>query len=378
MKGSRASSIRYFGVFLVFMFSAGCGSISSFASATEVLPTSTPAPTAAPTSIPYSIFEELGTFQGSSDGIASMAFSPDGTILAYGDYGDSLVTMIDVSTGKTIKTLEGHTAPVSALAFTPDGLTLASTGTVNLPPGKDGSVRLWDVQTGKQLAVFQTTGTSALTFSPDGTLLAGSVLAPVQFGQTNQVQVILWDVQSRSQSKTFKDVFNSLSFSPDGSLLATSARDNAIHIFDVQSGNETMTLSAHTDLVSAVAYSADGKLLASGGWDQSIYLWQTVNGNQLKTLTGHEGGVSLVGFSPEGNVLVSLGDGFATTSSGGQITLAFVDEDKFLRFWDTTTGQQIGEIRMSGGISAAAFNADWSMIATADSSGVIQLWKANP
>ena len=377
MKGSRAGSIRYFVILLVFLFSFGCGSISSLATATEVLPTSTPVATATQTPIPYSSFEELGTFQGSSDGIASMVFSPDGTILAYGDYGNSLVTLIDASTGETIRTLEGHTEPVSALAFSPDGVIMASTGTVNLPPGKDGSVRLWDVQTGKQLAVFQTTGTSALTFSPDGALLAGSVLAPVQFGQTNLVQVLLWDVQARSQIKAFKDVFNSLSFSPDGNLLATSARDNAIHIFDVQSGEETMTLLAHTDLVSAVAYSADGKLLASGGSDKSIYLWDTANGNQLRTLTGHEGGVSLVGFGPEGTVLASLGDGLALTRSNGQITMTFADEDKFLRFWDATTGQQIGEIRMSVGIDAAAFNADWSVIATADSTGTIQLWKVN-
>src|SRR5438876_963050 len=73
-----------------------------------------------------------------------------------------------------IRLLTGHTAPVTLLAFSPDGKTLASTGTVNLPPQRDGSVRVWDVTAGTQLATVATAGTNALTFSPDGTLLAGA------------------------------------------------------------------------------------------------------------------------------------------------------------------------------------------------------------
>ena len=375
MNGRRLS-IRYFAIGLTFLLSIACGSVSSISPATEVpptstntpLPTATDIPTLTPTQtpIPYRIFKELTTFQASSDGVASMVFSPDGKFLAYSDYGNSIITLIDISTGETVKTFEGH-PEVTALAFSPDGETLASTGTVKAR----GSVRLWDIQTGKQLAVFQTAGIRQLGFSPDSALLAGAAGG-------NPVQIFLWDVKSYSQKKTFKNVSRFLFFSPDGSMIATGGRDNLLHILDVETGSEVMSLSAHSDWVSSAAYSADGKLLASGGWDKSIYLWDTANGNQLKAFTGHEGEISSLAFSPEGTVLASLGNGIQIARSGGQFTRTFVDADKFLRFWDIETSQQIGKIEMANGVSTVAFTTDWAVIATGDDAGLIQVWEAGP
>ena len=72
--------------------------------------------------------------------IESLAYSPDGTVLASGDgYFDHDVRLWDTTAGQLLRTLEGHTHAVGSLTFSPDGQFLAS-------GSYDGNVRLWGVR----------------------------------------------------------------------------------------------------------------------------------------------------------------------------------------------------------------------------------------
>lgn len=104
-------------------------------------------------------FQGTGTSAG--NGLASIAISPDGRLIAYGSFVDNLVHIVDVTTRQELRTFSGHTNRVTELVFSPDSRLLATTGTVNLPPG-DGSVKIWDVTTGTQLATTATPGTRQL------------------------------------------------------------------------------------------------------------------------------------------------------------------------------------------------------------------------
>ena len=111
----------------------------------------------------------------------TLAFSPDGRMLASGGFEDSTISLWDVQTQTLLGGFDGHTREtrsahlaVSSIAFSPDGKTLASGSSI------DCTLRLWDVASRTQIAVLLELDTekddeiNSVAFSPDGTLLASA------------------------------------------------------------------------------------------------------------------------------------------------------------------------------------------------------------
>lgn len=102
-------------------------------------------------------------------GVNSIAFSPDGRILAAGN-SDRRVKLWDVATGQEVRTFSGHAGGVYGIVFAPDGMILASASW-------DKTVKLWDVATGQEMRTLSghTEYVSSVVFAPDGkTLASGS------------------------------------------------------------------------------------------------------------------------------------------------------------------------------------------------------------
>jgi WD40 repeat protein len=101
----------------------------------------------------------------------------------------------------------------------------------------------------------------------------------------------------------------SVVFSPDGRRLASAGRDEMVKVWDTATGQETLTLRAHT-MIPSVAFRPDGRRLASAGWDGTVRLWDPDTGQEIRTLKGHADVVFSVAFSPDGRRLASAsGDG---------------------------------------------------------------------
>jgi WD40 repeat protein len=207
--------------------------------------------------------QEIHALERGSPFPGSVAFSPDGSVLALGLF-EQQITLWDVTSGQPVYTFDRQEENrTKRMDFSPDG-TLLAVGVI------DGTVRLLDVASGEIVIILKYRGETDihdLAFSPDGNYLASGGRVPA---------VILWDVTSGEVVRTFRLTDNAISmnFSPDGTILATTGGyEHEVRLWDVESGNLLHSLP-HNDHLSSVAFSPDGRLLAAGCYDSNIYLWE--------------------------------------------------------------------------------------------------------
>ena len=145
--------------------------------------------------------EELHVLRGHEGYLNQITFSHDSSLLASGGSigdvsirGDSIVRLWDTATGEELRLLHGHEGSIEAVAFNPDSTRLASSDW-------HGSIRFWDVATGKEVMALRGVEGSArsLVFSPDGNRLASAGSLSGQFSHLSKSAVRFWDTRSRGE-----------------------------------------------------------------------------------------------------------------------------------------------------------------------------------
>jgi WD40 repeat protein len=331
---------------------------------------------------------------GHAGAIVGLAVSPDGRLLATSS-DDDTVKLWDLPSRTLLRTLEDRATNLAFVA--PIGASTLSAG---------GAMRLTETATGKIVWTTEDFGARRVAVSPDGTCgvvtrerqiaLKGDATAidrqtvlfdvetgmprltfrpydahpdPVVFspdGQTvaigylDTANVLLWETATGTVRQAFGPVggsITSVAFDPAGKLLAAGSKDDLVHLWDLDTGRETLRLSGHEDPVAAVAFTADGRRVASGS-ATSLRVWQVASGREQQKFDEQTGGTKALQFVPGETVLVSGSD------------------DGHARLWDLAKKRQVAVIGAhTGAVRAVAISPDSTRVASASDDHTIRIWK---
>lgn len=293
-------------------------------------------------------WQKLLTCEGHQHWVCEVAFTSDSQWLVSAS-GDNTVKVWHAKTGECLQTFSDHQDWAISIAISPDDRMIASSSA-------DRTIRLWDLHTGQPIRTLEghQHWICKVTFSPDGKFLASA---------SDDRTMKLWDVETGACLKTFEGHTNtvrSVAFSPDGLMLVTGSEDATIKLWDIETTHCIKTLSGHLEQVRCVTFSPDGQAILSSSFDETIKLWDATTGKCLKTLQQHRGVVRSATFSPCGNMIAS---GSA---------------DQSVRLWHTQTGECCKTLQgYTNFVLSVAFSFDDSLLASTSTDHTVNLWDSS-
>jgi len=340
-----------------------------------------------------------------------------------------------------------HGSPVFFLSYLTDDKEM-------LTVCQDGTIRVWEVATGKELRRFGKGGNNnpvqgSITIAGNGAVamvmqpqvFSGATLAPdrkMLATSGNDGTVRIWDVASGKEQHTWKPnpqiYIGGMVFSPDGKSLAVKSNDQSLRLYNVADGKEIRKLGAQPDARrrvffggnpgSSMAFTPDGKIILSGAMEFEnnqvtavIKRYEVETGKEAGTIKGPQGGFQSLALSPDGNTVAWGGnDGvlrlwdlvkdkeihqMGGPQNGGYAnaiafaptgkTLVTRSYDQVIRVWDTTTGKEVRqlggqEIQNANGfvvraygyaVSNLAFGADGKQLAAGTTGNTVRQWEVD-
>ena len=306
--------------------------------------------------------------------------------------------------------MRGHTKWITGVAHLPDGRRIITSS-------RDGSLRLWEIESGTQIGDDWRDGGKGEPLendtqigddwlgAGDHTAVWSIALSPnsktVASGNRDG-KVRLWDVETKKVVAKWTGhtrAAGSLCWSVDGERVVSGSYDGTIRVWDVESGNTVLgPIKTGHECVSAAIYSPDTTKIATGGSEENaLKIWDAKTGDLLSTIQ-HASMVWSLAWSSDQKKLISGSNGWIMvfdTTTWQQIAileghtyyvhslslfqndrlLVSASEDKTARLWNLDTNLPVGPpLQHQDTVGKAAFSPDGKLLVTGCDNGEVYVW----
>jgi WD40 repeat protein len=293
----------------------------------------------------------------------------------------------------------GHTATVRSLTLTPDGRLAVSAA-------QDGTLRVWEVRSGRLLHTLGRVDKGSrhghgITLLPHSSEVISA---------TEDATLRFWDlregIMKRDSNRSLtagepegRNIVRSLAATRDGKYVISAAADGKLTVWDLYSEETRRTPGGHSGVVRTVAITADGKQAISGGADGTLKIWDVGAVTLTTTLAipGKEGSgcdVRAVTIMPDARVLASYEDGtlviwdletkaivsewegggesvrgVAVMENGRRVIVAGINRN--VKVLDLATGQEVAFVALEGSPRSIAFAENEAIVLVGDRFGSV-------
>jgi WD40 repeat protein len=309
--------------------------------------------------------------------VTAMIYTPDGQTLITGDTTGTL-DFWDIQSGRKVRSLPSNISQISDLAFSPDGTTLAYSGKAQ---GTEANIYTRNLETdvlqGFRIRQGEVAEASTIAWSPDGKLLAS--------GGPDRI-VHIWDAATGEEIETIKNIvmdnafiniyegpIRSLAFSPNGKWLVTGSEDNeggikdkTILMWDTSAWTQEapVIFQGKNDDVTVLAFSPDGQSLVAGYDNGDTAIWNFNKQEINEIISGHTQSVTALDFSPFEEALL-----LATSS---------LDQSILLHNLIAPQSLNTPLVEDKGNPTRLAVDLDGMLLIGGDNAGELSLWEYNP
>lgn len=240
---------------------------------------------------PIASLQELQIARG-----MSLSFSPSGDTLAV--VSPPGVRLYQGPDWRSLAAPIAYSNAIGSVAFSPDGALLAV-----LESGEEGELHLVETSDYVEVASHLTGGGRGLAFSPDSRWVAIML--------KNREAVLVWDRQTQAVAHEFPGPGNAyrngnVAFSPDGGMLAiVISTQNQVEFWSFPECRLLHSVQGGAVGLSGVVFSPDSQFAYVAAWDQGIWIFRTRNWERIGRLRGHRDELWCLAISPNGRLLVS-------------------------------------------------------------------------
>ncbi len=288
---------------------------------------------------------------GHSDAVECVALLGPKGLAASGSW-DKSVRVWDLNSGRQLCRLSGHTGSLSRPGIV-SGVALRTDGSQVVSCGFDGSIRLWSVASGREVRRLSghEGAVTAIALTADSRRL-------VSTGADRSLRV--WDLDELYEVRRMTGHDGqprSVAISADGKLAVSGGTDQGLRVWDLEHWQQRARLERPTNPINSVDVSADGELALTADIDGAIQLWELSTGAEVRRFEGHQGSVRRALMSAD----------LRRVLSGGN--------DTTMRLWDLSSGEELRRFSEHGApVVTLAISADGRHAVSGGANGAVYVW----